>query len=300
MHNNETSKVSIIIPNYNRGHCIGRAIQSVIEQTFTNWELIVVDNHSTDNSLEVINSFNDSRITILKTRNNGIIAHSRNLGIKKARSDYIAFLDSDDWWLNNKLQISVACLDSGNDLVYHDLYKISRFPVNKNIKSIVPTRHLASPVIDDLLAKGNAINNSSVVVRRSLMKDINGFSEHPELVGSEDFDGWIRVAKLTEKFKRLNLVLGYYWDGGGNVSSFQTALSNNIFLSHRYKKELKILFGNKLPGWMLYSLARSSVALGKFTDGRRYSFLAIRSKLTYRVKIKAVTVWLFSMLKYRV
>tara|TARA_B110001450_G_scaffold252845_1_gene275283 strand:- start:1534 stop:1854 length:321 start_codon:yes stop_codon:yes gene_type:complete len=90
----ESPRVSVITPNFNRDYCLGRAIQSVIDQTFKNWELIGLDNNFTDNSLEVINSFNDSRIAVVQIKNNGIIAHSRNLDIKKAKSVYIAFLDS--------------------------------------------------------------------------------------------------------------------------------------------------------------------------------------------------------------
>jgi glycosyltransferase involved in cell wall biosynthesis len=295
----KSPKVSVIIPNFNRDYCLERTIQSVVDQTFKDWEMIIVDNNSTDKSLEVISSFEDPRISVVQTSNGGIIAHSRNIGIREARGEYIAFLDSDDWWDHAKLQESIACLDTGTDLVYHDLYKISRLPVNINTKSIVRTRPVASPVIDDLLTNGNAINNSSVVVRSSLMREINGFSEQRELVGSEDFDGWIRMAKLTDKFDRLDLVLGYYWNGGGNATSSRTALSNNIFLSYRYENELQNLFGEELPGWMLYSLARSSVALGKFADGRRYALLSIKSKLPNSVKAKAGIVWLMSLVNFR-
>jgi len=299
MNTSKSPKVTVIIPNFNRDYCLGRAIQSVVNQTFSDWNLIVVDNNSTDGSLDVINNFNDSRISVVRTDNNGIIAHSRNIGIQKAKGDYIAFLDSDDWWVMAKLQESISSLDSGSDLVYHDLYKVSSLPVNENVKWIMRTRPLTSPVFVDLLSNGNAINNSSVVVRASLMRKINGFSEQRELVGSEDFDGWIRIAKLTDKFDRLDLVLGYYWNGGGNLTSSRTALTNNLFLSQLYKKEINNIFGKKLPGWMLYSLARASVALGEFSDGRRYALLSIKSQLPYLIKTKAAIVWLMSMMKYK-
>ena len=299
MNSLRSPRVTVIIPNYNRQHCLGRAIQSVVNQTFKDWDMIIVDNNSTDCSLDVISSFNDLRISILQTENNGVIAHSRNIGIHKARGEYIAFLDSDDWWVMTKLQESLAHLDSGSDFVYHDLYKVSSLPLKKNIKNIVCTRDLTSPVFVDLLLNGNAINNSSVVVRTSFLKEINGFSENHELIGSEDFDGWIRISKLTNKFDRIDSVLGYYWDGGGNLTSAQSALTNNNFLGDRYKKELQTLFGEELPGWMLYSLARSSVALGKFEDGRRYALRSIKSQLSCTVKLKAVIVLLMSVLKYR-
>ena len=291
--------VSIVIPTYNRAHCIARTINSVIEQSTTDWELVIIDNNSTDSTLEIISSFSDERISTSQIENNGIVAASRNLGIRLSRGKYVAFLDSDDWWVPEKLEIALRQLESGSDLVYHDLYKISKLPVVAKKHLRVATRVLSCPVFIDLLTNGNAITNSSVVVRRSFLEEISGFSEEKDLLGSEDFDGWMRISKLTDKFDKLAPILGYYWSGGGNLTSAKTALSNNLFLSHRYKKELNNILGEKLPGWMLYSLARASVALGKYTDGRKYASLSVRSKLPKSIKVKAGIVWLMSLVKFR-
>ena len=91
-----TPLVSVVIPTYNHARYLARALQSVLDQTYTNWEAIVIDNHSTDNTDEVMASFADSRITLLKIHNNGVIAASRNIGIRAANSEWITFLDSDD------------------------------------------------------------------------------------------------------------------------------------------------------------------------------------------------------------
>ena len=84
--------ISIIIPTYNRGHIIGLALQSVIEQTYNNWEALVVDNYSIDNTEDIVNNFNDPRIRMLKINNNGVIAASRNLGIKNLLENILLFL----------------------------------------------------------------------------------------------------------------------------------------------------------------------------------------------------------------
>ena len=291
--------VSIIIPTYNRALCIDRAVSSVINQTLTDWELIIIDNNSTDNTIQIVNNFADKRISVTKIDNHGIISSSRNLGIDLARGTFVAFLDSDDWWTAEKLEISVSALKDGNDIVYHDLYKITKLPVAESNYFRVRTRVLSSPVFSDLLSNGNALNNSSVVVRKSLLQDINGFSVEPELVGSEDFDGWIRISKLTEKFERLEGVLGYYWDGGGNLSSPERALLNAGCLREMYATELKNLLGVQLPGWMLYSLAKSSVSLGEFTAGRKYSWLALNAKLPKFLKVKAAIFWLMALTRIR-
>ena len=81
--------------------------------TFSNWELIVVDNYSTNNSKEIIESFYDERINYLKFSNNGIVAASRNFGIKRAKGRYLTFVDSDDWWVYKKLELSLIALENG-------------------------------------------------------------------------------------------------------------------------------------------------------------------------------------------
>ena len=98
--------VSIIIPTYNRAHLIGRAIQSVLNQTYQNFEIIVVDDGSTDNTEEMIKEFqkHDKRIKYIRHEKNRGGAAARNTGIKVARGEYIAFQDSDDEWLPEKLE----------------------------------------------------------------------------------------------------------------------------------------------------------------------------------------------------
>ena len=114
--------VSVVIPTYNRELFLSRALISVVDQSFTRWEAIVVDNHSQDNTDEVIQNFKDSRIKLFKIHNRGVIAASRNLGVRAACGEWIAFLDSDDWWSPIKLERSLQFLNSGADIVYHDLF----------------------------------------------------------------------------------------------------------------------------------------------------------------------------------
>src|SRR3989338_2810117 len=98
--------VSIVIPTYNRACDLERALKSVLAQTYSNWEALVVDNHSSDNTDDVVKSLNDSRLKLFKIHNDGVIAASRNAGVKHATGEYIAFLDSDDWWMPQKLEES--------------------------------------------------------------------------------------------------------------------------------------------------------------------------------------------------
>src|SRR5687767_4383972 len=90
--------VSVIIPTYNHAPFLREALESLIAQDFRDWEALVVNNYSTDDTLEVVRSFDDRRIRVENFRNNGVIGASRNLGIRLSRGKYIAFLDSDDKW----------------------------------------------------------------------------------------------------------------------------------------------------------------------------------------------------------
>ena len=213
--NNKIKKplVSVVIPTYNHAFFLGKALESVINQTFKNWEAIVIDNNSTDDTNKVVNKINDPRVKYLKINNNGVIARSRNLGIKFAKGDWIAFLDSDDWWSKEKLEICLNNTDDNVDLIYHDLevkYKNTKFSVKKKI---FKGRQLKYPVLIDLLEsgiiKGNAIGNSSVLVRKNILNKIGGINENIKLVGSEDYNTWLRVAQITDQFKYLKKNLGY-------------------------------------------------------------------------------------------
>ena len=117
--------ISIVLPTFNRAHVLDRAIDSVIKQTYTQWELVIIDNYSNDQTDDLIKSYQNPKIRIIKINNSGIIAKSRNLGIKKSRGEVIAFLDSDDWWAEKKLEYSLKYLFEYNaDIVYHDLYEV--------------------------------------------------------------------------------------------------------------------------------------------------------------------------------
>ena len=113
--------ISIIIPSYNHAHFLTLALQSVISQSYTNWEVIIVDNHSEDDTDQVISNFSNYRISLLKIHNEGVIARSRNKGVLASKGEWIAFLDSDDWWKPEKLSDCLELMDKSCDLIFHDL-----------------------------------------------------------------------------------------------------------------------------------------------------------------------------------
>ncbi|EMP9385512.1 TPA: glycosyltransferase family 2 protein, partial [Escherichia coli] len=109
--------VSIIMPAYNASATIEQAVNSVIDQDFKDWHLYIIDDASHDNTFELAGKFQDERITVIKNRNNKGVAESRNIALNICKGNYVAFIDSDDMWIKNKLSLQMEKLEDGWDLV---------------------------------------------------------------------------------------------------------------------------------------------------------------------------------------
>ena len=285
--------VSIIIPTYNRAEDLKRALQSVIDQTFTNWEVVVVDNHSIDNTDTLIESFNDPKIRLFKIHNEGVIAASRNLGLKHALGEYIAFLDSDDWWLPKKLEESIKYLSQGAEVVYHDLF-IMKNPDQKFKWRRIQARKLKSPVFFDLIRDGNTLYNSSVVVKKKLLNEIKGLSEDKDLVGSEDYDAWLRIAQLSEKFQKIPETLGFYWAGGGNFSNPSRTLNATKSIEKKYSDTISDLDVRHRVYWLNYTKGRAYFCLKDFGNAKKYLGLIRWVRVPFVISLK--TCWMLIMI----
>jgi glycosyltransferase involved in cell wall biosynthesis len=213
--------VSIVVPSYNHGHFIGKMIESVISQTYENWELIIVDNHSSDDTDIIINNYNDKRIKVFKIFNNGIVAVSRNKGILEANGLWVAFLDSDDGWYPEKLEICMSSSEHA-DLIYHNM-KLYKAQEDIFLTKGLVSRKVNSPIFKDLLIRGNTIINSSVIVKKSLLEVVNGINENREIITSEDYHLWLKISQVTDRFLHLPKQLGYYTIHGQGLSQRDTS-----------------------------------------------------------------------------
>ena len=234
--------VSVVMPTFNHGHLIARAIESVRKQTYPHWELLIIDNHSTDNTQEVVDGFKDPRVRLLKIHNNGIIAASRNLGIAQACSLWIAFLDSDDWWTADKLAVCVSRLGDAVDVLYHDLALVGGASGWLAKKKILCWQTRV-PVLQDLLVRGNALATSAVIARRELLLAVADKIVDPQFSAAADFACWLNLAQLTDKFEFLPRTLGSYLLHGQGVSrrdmSVPTAKACEPFLASLKACELR-------------------------------------------------------------
>lgn len=256
-----TPLVSVVIPTYNRARDLERSLGSVLGQTVRDLEVVVVDNHSEDDTDAVVARFGDVRVTLLKIHNGGVLAKSRNLGTQRARGEYVAFLDSDDWWKPDKLERAMAAHSGGADLTYHDLHLVTHMG-QRFFPRRIRTWKLPAPVARDLLLNGNAVPTSSVVVRRSLLGQVGGMTEERDMIAMEDYDCWLKVAKVTDKFVRLPGRLGYYWAGGGNTSSDTRELDLLDRFELRYRQDLASLGAPETPWWIRYGRGRAHYRLG--------------------------------------
>lgn len=286
--------ISVVIPTYNRSSDLLRALKSVLLQTFQNFEVIVVDNNSTDNTELMIKELNDNRIKFVKICNNGIIAKSRNIGIKLAKGDYIAFLDSDDWWLPSKLENSIKYLSTGFDFVYHDLWLVSDKKKSFFSKKKVGAKSIKPPIYENLLKAGGVIPNSSVVIKTELLKRVNGFSEDKKLITVEDFDCWLRISKLNSSFYYISDVLGFYWNGVNNISkNVSMQLLANQTLYDKYIFENIQIKSNMFPVWYLYNIGRYNHLASNYIESNSFLIKLIYRKTTISIKIKAF--WMISI-----
>lgn len=293
--------ISIVIPTYNHAHYLGCALQSVLDQTYENWEAIVIDNYSTDKTNEILMKFTDPRIIHLKIHNNGVIAASRNAGINKARGEWIAFLDSDDWWVSDKLQNCYDAINEKVDFIYHYLEIASNKP-NYFGRGIIKSRRVQLPIIMDLLVNGNPIVNSSVLVRKRLLIKIGGINENKTIIAAEDYSTWLRIAELTNQFLCLPLNLGYYRVHEQNTSG---ATQRDMSIPDRIVTEdFRHLLsdGEKiaLEARFSYTKGRFNYFSGNYKEAAKNLFFALCHHKVFLFRLKAfISLAMLGILKCR-
>ena len=247
--------VSVIIPTYNHAKFLAKAIKSVLDQTYTNFEIIVIDNHSTDNTNEVVNSFNDARLKLLKVHNNGVIAISRNKGILEAKGDWIAFLDSDDFWYPKKLEVSMKFISDNNQF---EVISSNELAVNLKTgdRSILRYGPYENNFYQTLLCNGNRLSTSAILVNHSFLKEKKLlFNESEDYIAVEDYDLWLKLALNGAKFKFIEGVYGEYFIHENNNSSqllrqrinYKNLLRDHVFKIQKFNKYPHKLWKDLMP-----------------------------------------------------
>ncbi len=195
--------VSVVMPVYNAEAFIARAIRSVLQQTYTHFELLVIDDGSTDNSLEILKSFlSDTRINLYYNTIGKGVASTRNLAISKAKGRYIAFLDSDDSWFPTKLEKQVAFMQTHNYQLSYTQYQ----QVNEQGKFLKYINYIPSRLDYNDALKKNYIGCLTAMYDAQTL----GKQYMPEIPQSEDFGLWLSILKKTDAAYCVKEVLASY------------------------------------------------------------------------------------------
>jgi glycosyltransferase involved in cell wall biosynthesis len=263
--------VSIVIPTYNRARLLRRAVQSILNQTYQNFEIIIVDDCSNDNTENVVKSFPDERIRYIRHEKNKGAVVARNGGIKAARGEYIAFQDSDDEWLPEKLEKQMKAFENGPPnlgVVYTSFWLI-----DGSTKTYSPPSYVkrTEGEIHDALLEVNFIGTPTVVVKKECFEKAGLFKSLPRL---QEWDLWIRISEHYS-FSHVNepLVNAYLQPDSISRNTNAFIIARKYILEKYFEeisKKPKILRRHYFEIGTLHCLN------GEIEAGRSYFFKAIR------------------------
>ncbi len=224
MSNNSVPLISVIIPCYNTERYVGLAIQSVLDQTFRDFEIIVVDDGSTDNSASIIKSFKDERVRYVYQKNGGL-SNARNTGIKKAKGRFIALLDADDVFLRNNLQVCYDYIKGKDDI---GLVTGSFQRIDSNGKVLTSFRKMKTTVINP---EEQIVNNKLIptgnLIRKDVIEKIGGFNE--KLRASEEWEFHTRLCFSGKKCVIIPPLTYQYRETAGSITSNVENLTKKRF-----------------------------------------------------------------------
>jgi len=266
-------KVSIIIPTYNSSLFIKRAIDSAINKTFKDWELLIVDDCSKDNTMELVSEFikQDPRIKLLKTpENSGGPAMPKNIGIENAQGEYVAFLDHDDEWLPEKLEKQLVVFENSED---EKLGIVSCFiNIIDNNGRLISKHHenYKEKVLEHIVKRNFIFTSSCVLTRLEIIKNVGLFDTNLKI--ADDFDMWLRMAKMGYNFNYISEYLINYIAHGGNACYGNNKKDTQEFIKI-YEKHMDVFLKYNLRKVGSYHLYKNEKKLA-----RKYYFLSIFNK----------------------
>lgn len=222
---------SVVISLYNKELSIGNTIRSVLNQTYQDFEIVIVNDGSTDKSLQVVEQINDSRIRIINKPNGGV-SSARNRGIKEASREWIAFLDGDDLWKENHLNTFQLNIEANDKiLIFSNSFA---YMINNQL---IHAQNLKSGIIDNyfkIAINEPVIHTSSVCINKKIFEDIGVFNEN--MTHGEDLDLWARIGKKYPIF-HSSIVQAIYQKGiDGQVTCKMPNVINSIAYHLNFKE----------------------------------------------------------------
>lgn len=290
-------RVSIILPVYNASKYIETTIGNILGQTFSDFELLIINDGSTDDSRDIISKYVDSRIQLIDQENGGVSA-ARNSAIMNAKGEFIAFIDADDLWHRDKLKIQVEALDNAPniDFCYTDRGLFDDDGPQPEIHCETGNIPVFEESLFLPLLKHNHIHCSSVVLRRKLLSKVGVFDSL--LAASEDLDLWVRAAKLNN-FLRVNLCLSFYRRHESNTIGSTSFRRNRVHAELQflvrwffYKDARKLIADNAMGN--SHSLGYEEESIGNYKEAAGYLLMAfILGKRSLRLLLKIIYLYFF-------
>lgn len=219
----EPGLVSIVIPTFNRAPVLEAAIDSALAQTYRNFEIVVVDDGSTDDTLQRLDRRRSSKLRVLTTARNGGPARARNLGIRHCEGEYVAFLDSDDRWMPWKLEAQVQCFRSGAPRL-GAVYSGRRVTLDDG--SLLEIRPRLRGAVFDELVRRNPVPLPTLLVKRAVLDHVGVFD--PDLPACEDWDLVIRIARHYDLDFVAEPAVAYDGTGADRMS----ARARSVFIAN--------------------------------------------------------------------
>lgn len=223
-------KVSVVLPTYNRAKVLGRSIQSVLRQSYGNLELLVIDDGSDDETAEIVSAISDPRLRYISLSENTGVSAARNAGIGLARGEFIAFQDSDDEWLPNKLAKQVSAIEEKPDVavVFCTLKRIYEQEGESHLNPRIPVPTARDALLRQLLIR-NLAWTQTWLVRKSVLEEYTSQQGpfHPELSRGEDWELILRIA-VDHKLMHLPEVLVLAYKTQGSLLAGDKALGQTF------------------------------------------------------------------------
>lgn len=228
----EEASISVVMPAYNATQYIERTILSLQDQTYKNWELVVVDDCSTDETCDLVNriAIDDNRIHLIRLEENfGGPAGPRNVGVREAHYDLIAFLDSDDIWHPQKLEKQIELIGSSDD--FFGCSSMIDFEDDEKIE-FSEVGEVSVDDIDFMAQSFRAkIPTSSVLVSKALVRRFP-FEESSDYKAVEDFHCWLRILDAGITCRKIREPLLYYRKSEGQISGSKLKMMKKVFMVH--------------------------------------------------------------------
>lgn len=281
--------ISVIVPTRNRGYTLERAIQSVLAQTYTDFELIIIDDGSTDNTAEVISRFHDDRIKFIQKNHRGGAA-ARNTGIQNAHGIFIAFQDSDDEWYPLKLEKQINFFQTAPQkigVVYTGFWKMTK----EGEKVYLPksTVHVKEGNVYHQLLEENFITTQAAMVREDCFEKVGMFDE--TLPGLHEWDLWLRISREFDFGYIAEPLLQTYFTRDSITAKHQLRLRAQEIILNKYFNEFKKY--PKILARHSFSVGNTFAIQGNFRLARPY---LKQASLSCPKNLKYWAAWVLGLL----